>query len=181
MFDEVNAVFCVRYHGAISRENADFLLTIGGEGSYLIRESLRAPGQFTLAIRWVNHPLHHISLHIISTSHLFTLHLFTLHLFTLHLFTPYLCLQHISFYMMSYITYLLHQFSSDHIFLYCISLYQVLFYVISLFTLYLILRYISLCHLYITYISFYIISLFTSPCNKMLPHSPPVPTQRVLI
>ncbi|KAK2181210.1 hypothetical protein NP493_406g00006 [Ridgeia piscesae] len=41
-----------RYHGAISRENADFLLTIGGEGSYLIRESLRAPGQFTLAIRF---------------------------------------------------------------------------------------------------------------------------------
>jgi len=49
------AVVCVllvvRYHGAISREDADFMLTIGGEGSYLIRESQRAPGQFTLAIR----------------------------------------------------------------------------------------------------------------------------------
>ena len=42
------------YHGAISREDADFLLTIGGEGSYLIRESLRAPGQFTLAIRYLS-------------------------------------------------------------------------------------------------------------------------------
>ena len=41
----------VRYHGAISREDADFMLTIGGEGSYLIRESQRAPGQYTLAIR----------------------------------------------------------------------------------------------------------------------------------
>ena len=41
-----------RYHGAISREDADFLLTIGGEGSYLIRESQRAPGQYTLAIRY---------------------------------------------------------------------------------------------------------------------------------
>jgi len=40
-----------RYHGAISREDADFMLTIGGEGSYLIRESQRAPGQYTLAIR----------------------------------------------------------------------------------------------------------------------------------
>lgn len=43
-----------RYHGAISREDADFMLTIGGEGSYLIRESQRAPGQYTLAIRSVN-------------------------------------------------------------------------------------------------------------------------------
>jgi len=40
-----------RYHGAISREDADFMLTIGGEGSFLIRESQRAPGQYTLAIR----------------------------------------------------------------------------------------------------------------------------------
>jgi len=43
----------VRYHGAISREDADFMLTIGGEGSYLIRESQRAPGQYTLAIRCI--------------------------------------------------------------------------------------------------------------------------------
>jgi SH2 domain len=43
----------LRYHGAISREDADFMLTIGGEGSYLIRESQRAPGQYTLAIRFV--------------------------------------------------------------------------------------------------------------------------------
>ena len=117
--DELNAVLCARYHGAISRENADFLLTIGGEGSYLIRESLRAPGQFTLAIRWVTHPLHHVSLHVISTSHLFTP----------HLFTPYLC-YHISFYTMSYMTCLLHQFSLDNTFLHCISLYQVSFYAV---------------------------------------------------
>jgi len=35
------------------------MLTIGGEGSYLIRESQRAPGQFTLAIRL--HCLHRSS------------------------------------------------------------------------------------------------------------------------
>ena len=40
-----------RYHGAISREHADFLLTIGGQASYLVRESQRAPGCYTLAIR----------------------------------------------------------------------------------------------------------------------------------
>lgn len=40
------------FHGAMSREDADFLLTIGGEGSFLIRESQRAPGQYTLAIRF---------------------------------------------------------------------------------------------------------------------------------
>jgi len=44
-------ILAISYHGAISREDADFMLTIGGEGSYLIRESQRAPGQFTLAIR----------------------------------------------------------------------------------------------------------------------------------
>ena len=49
--------YIVRYHGAISREDADFMLTIGGEGSYLIRESQRAPGQYTLAIRLISHIL----------------------------------------------------------------------------------------------------------------------------
>ena len=50
-------LFVTRYHGAISREDADFMLTIGGEGSYLIRESQRAPGQYTLAIRFVIIPM----------------------------------------------------------------------------------------------------------------------------
>ena len=40
-----------RYHGAISREEADRLLC-KGDGSYLIRESQRAPGTYTLAIRF---------------------------------------------------------------------------------------------------------------------------------
>ncbi|KAK2150574.1 hypothetical protein LSH36_399g02005 [Paralvinella palmiformis] len=45
------------FHGAMSREDADFLLTIGGEGSFLIRESQRAPGQYTLAISSIgSHP-----------------------------------------------------------------------------------------------------------------------------
>lgn len=39
------------FHGAISREEADRLLTNGGEGSYLIRESQRARGSYTLGIR----------------------------------------------------------------------------------------------------------------------------------
>lgn len=39
------------FHGAITRERADYLLTNDGEGSYLVRESLRAPGSYTLGLR----------------------------------------------------------------------------------------------------------------------------------
>ncbi|XP_014006693.1 N-chimaerin isoform X1 [Salmo salar] len=41
------------YHGMISREEADQLLSVA-EGSYLIRESQRQPGTYTLALRFGN-------------------------------------------------------------------------------------------------------------------------------
>ncbi|XP_062825237.1 N-chimaerin isoform X7 [Anolis carolinensis] len=41
------------FHGMISREKADQLLSIA-EGSYLIRESQRQPGTYTLALRFGN-------------------------------------------------------------------------------------------------------------------------------
>uniref|UniRef100_A0A3B4CS92 Chimerin 1 n=1 Tax=Pygocentrus nattereri TaxID=42514 RepID=A0A3B4CS92_PYGNA len=41
------------YHGMISREEADHLLSVA-EGSYLIRESQRQPGTYTLALRFGN-------------------------------------------------------------------------------------------------------------------------------
>lgn len=44
--------FWGRFHGLISREQADELLG-GAEGAYLIRESQRQPGTFTLALRYV--------------------------------------------------------------------------------------------------------------------------------
>ncbi|KAJ8788574.1 hypothetical protein J1605_005305 [Eschrichtius robustus] len=40
------------FHGMISREAADQLLSVA-EGSYLIRESQRQPGTYTLALRLV--------------------------------------------------------------------------------------------------------------------------------
>ncbi|XP_033111812.1 N-chimaerin-like isoform X2 [Anneissia japonica] len=40
------------YHGAVSREVADCLLQEAGEGSYLVRESQRAPGSYTLGLRY---------------------------------------------------------------------------------------------------------------------------------
>lgn len=43
-------LFTSRYHGMISREEADQLLS-QAEGSYLIRESQRQPGTYTLALR----------------------------------------------------------------------------------------------------------------------------------
>lgn len=45
--------FTRRYHGMISREDADQLLS-QAEGSYLIRESQRQPGTYTLALRCVS-------------------------------------------------------------------------------------------------------------------------------
>ena len=43
-------LYC-RYHGVISREDAEDILARGGDGSYLVRKSDRAPNAFTLAIR----------------------------------------------------------------------------------------------------------------------------------
>lgn len=40
-----------RFHGIISREQADELLG-GVEGAYILRESQRQPGCYTLALRW---------------------------------------------------------------------------------------------------------------------------------
>lgn len=40
------------YHGLISREMSDKLLASAGEGSYLVRESQRAPGMYTLCMRF---------------------------------------------------------------------------------------------------------------------------------
>lgn len=42
----------LRFHGMISREATDQLLSVA-EGSYLIRESQRQPGTYTLALRLV--------------------------------------------------------------------------------------------------------------------------------
>ncbi|KAL4228547.1 N-chimaerin [Mactra antiquata] len=42
------------YHGQISREEAEDILVTGGNGSYLVRKSDRAPNAFTLAIRFEN-------------------------------------------------------------------------------------------------------------------------------
>ncbi|XP_077993334.1 N-chimaerin-like [Glandiceps talaboti] len=39
-------------HGAISREDADRQLARAGEGSYLVRESQRQPGTYTLSLRF---------------------------------------------------------------------------------------------------------------------------------
>jgi len=46
-------VDCDRFHGSISREDADLLLTADDDedGRYLIRESQRAKQHYTLAIR----------------------------------------------------------------------------------------------------------------------------------
>ena len=43
-----------RFHGLVSRECADELLG-GAEGAYVIRESQRQPGTYTLALRYHTH------------------------------------------------------------------------------------------------------------------------------
>lgn len=45
-------VFMCRFHGNITREEADQLLSNGGDGSYLVRKSERAADAYTLAIRY---------------------------------------------------------------------------------------------------------------------------------
>uniref|UniRef100_A0A672ITX1 N-chimaerin n=1 Tax=Salarias fasciatus TaxID=181472 RepID=A0A672ITX1_SALFA len=71
-------VFCVsRYHGMISREDADQLLS-QAEGSYLIRESQRQPGTYTLALRFGNQTrnfrLYHDGKHFVGEKRFESIH-----------------------------------------------------------------------------------------------------------
>ncbi|XP_060569003.1 N-chimaerin-like [Ruditapes philippinarum] len=58
------------YHGQISREEAEDILFQGGDGSYLVRKSDRAPNAFTLAIRFdsqtKNYKLYYDGLHYVG-------------------------------------------------------------------------------------------------------------------
>jgi len=53
MSDTFKALLSCRFHGIMSRDDADLLLTADEDedGRYLIRESQRAKEQYTLAIR----------------------------------------------------------------------------------------------------------------------------------
>ena len=53
--DSMRDLSSFRYHGAISREDADSLLS-KCDGCYLVRESQRAQGAYTLGIRLVSSP-----------------------------------------------------------------------------------------------------------------------------
>lgn len=57
-----------RFHGLISRERADELLA-GTEGAYLIRESQRQPGTYTLALRYTQSILLSFSLYVLPSIH----------------------------------------------------------------------------------------------------------------
>ncbi|EPY80612.1 hypothetical protein CB1_000813013 [Camelus ferus] len=50
--------YFLRFHGIISREQADELLG-GVEGAYILRESQRQPGCYTLALRFGNQTLNY--------------------------------------------------------------------------------------------------------------------------
>lgn len=60
----------MEYHGVISREEAEEILARGGDGSYLVRKSDRAPNAFTLAIRFdgqtKNFKLYYDGLHYVG-------------------------------------------------------------------------------------------------------------------
>ncbi|XP_054643080.1 N-chimaerin isoform X2 [Dunckerocampus dactyliophorus] len=66
-----------RYHGMISREEADQLLS-QAEGSYLIRESQRQPGTYTLALRFgsqtKNFRLYHDGKHFVGEKRFESIH-----------------------------------------------------------------------------------------------------------
>ncbi|MFT7799553.1 N-chimaerin [Arapaima gigas] len=66
-----------RFHGMISREEADQLLSIA-EGSYLIRESQRQPGTYTLALRFGNQTknfrLYHDGKHFVGEKRFESIH-----------------------------------------------------------------------------------------------------------
>nr|XP_023657616.1 N-chimaerin [Paramormyrops kingsleyae] len=65
------------YHGMISREEADQLLS-AAEGSYLIRESQRQPGTYTLALRFGNQTknfrLYHDGKHFVGEKRFESIH-----------------------------------------------------------------------------------------------------------
>lgn len=65
------------YHGLISREEADQLLSVA-EGSYLIRESQRQPGTYTLALRFGtqtrNFRLYHDGKHFVGEKRFESIH-----------------------------------------------------------------------------------------------------------
>ncbi|KPP77644.1 hypothetical protein Z043_102919 [Scleropages formosus] len=65
------------FHGMISREEADQLLSIA-EGSYLIRESQRQPGTYTLALRFGNQTknfrLYHDGKHFVGEKRFESIH-----------------------------------------------------------------------------------------------------------
>uniref|UniRef100_A0A672IW70 Chimaerin n=1 Tax=Salarias fasciatus TaxID=181472 RepID=A0A672IW70_SALFA len=65
------------YHGMISREDADQLLS-QAEGSYLIRESQRQPGTYTLALRFGNQTrnfrLYHDGKHFVGEKRFESIH-----------------------------------------------------------------------------------------------------------
>ncbi|XP_059906701.1 N-chimaerin-like isoform X3 [Gadus macrocephalus] len=67
----------VRYHGMVSREDADQLLN-QAEGSYLIRESQRQPGTYTLALRFRNQTknfrLYHDGKHFVAEKRFESIH-----------------------------------------------------------------------------------------------------------
>uniref|UniRef100_A0A7N8X1F9 N-chimaerin n=1 Tax=Mastacembelus armatus TaxID=205130 RepID=A0A7N8X1F9_9TELE len=66
-----------QYHGMISREEADQLLS-QAEGSYLIRESQRQPGTYTLALRFGNQTrnfrLYHDGKHFVGEKRFESIH-----------------------------------------------------------------------------------------------------------
>ncbi|TRY93305.1 hypothetical protein DNTS_010856 [Danionella cerebrum] len=72
-----NTGVCCRFHGLISREHADELLT-GTDGAYLIRESQRQPGTFTLALRFgdqtMNYRLFHDGKHFVGEKRFESVH-----------------------------------------------------------------------------------------------------------
>lgn len=47
---KITSISSLRFHGIISREQADEILA-GVEGAYILRESQRQPGCYTLALR----------------------------------------------------------------------------------------------------------------------------------
>uniref|UniRef100_A0A4W5RKV6 Chimerin 1 n=1 Tax=Hucho hucho TaxID=62062 RepID=A0A4W5RKV6_9TELE len=65
------------YHGMVSREEADQLLSVA-EGSYLIRESQRQPGTYTLALRFGNQTknfrLYHDGKHFVGEKRFESIH-----------------------------------------------------------------------------------------------------------
>ena len=52
-------LFCGRYHGAVSRNYAEYLLSSGINGSFLVRESESSPGQMSISLRFDGRVYHY--------------------------------------------------------------------------------------------------------------------------